>query len=549
MSAGRAAAPPPALDGFEYRRLIGTGGYSDVFLYEQSRPRREVAVKVLLDKGLTEAARRQFTAEADLMAKVSAHPYIVNIFGADVSDDGRPYLVMEYYSRQNLSDRARAEPLSVLAALRVGIQVAGAVETAHRLGILHRDIKPANILTSDYGRPGLTDFGISASKSEQVEDDEGGMSIPWSPPEMFRPTTEADERCDVYSLGATVWHLLVGHSPFEVMGGDNRPLALMTRIERDPIPSTGRADVPASLERVLQQAMGKRADGRFASAFDFARALQSVEQELQLALTPIEIPNTDEAESQLRVDVRSEGEQTRYRPTTVEAQTAPAVKPSINVTVAPPEPTSPGVRPNLERTTVRPAPVSVDELPRLLSQPKPARQRIGMPDELPLARTVGRPRSVPKQDEEVESVGHANSSRATRIAIGVVLLLVIAVSAVVATMGGGDKPAARPSSAVRSAVPQDVAGRAFVPPVQGSSRRISPKSVAFSWTERSSEPGDFFLVTRTDKGVGPQPVEAKQTTTTYNLVGTAPGALPCVSVVAVRANGQASAPTSICAIN
>ena len=97
------------------------------------------------------------------MAQLSAHPFIVTIFHADVSADGRPYFVMEYCSGPSLAERYKREPFAVEDALRTGVRLAGAVATAHAAGILHRDIKPANVLTNDYGWPALTDFGISSN--------------------------------------------------------------------------------------------------------------------------------------------------------------------------------------------------------------------------------------------------------------------------------------------------------------------------------------------------------------------------------------------------
>src|SRR5690606_10093967 len=141
--------------------------------------------------------------EANLMAQLSAHPYIVSIFHADVASYDRPYFVMEYCSGPSLAERYKREPLSVVDVLRTGVRVAGAVATAHGAGILHRDIKPANILTNDYGWPALTDFGISSAVDDELPlhtaslggsaTDTGGdtgsqsvgMSVPWSPPEMF----------------------------------------------------------------------------------------------------------------------------------------------------------------------------------------------------------------------------------------------------------------------------------------------------------------------------------------------------------------------------
>ncbi|WP_374945780.1 serine/threonine-protein kinase, partial [Agreia sp.] len=163
MNARRPPSAPPEIAGFTHEQLLGSGGFADVFLYEQRMPRRRVAIKVLLSEALTEGARENFDAEANLMAQLSTHPSIVTIYQADIAPDGRPYLVMEYCSRPNLAARYRREKISVAEALRIGIQVAGAVETAHRAGILHRDIKPANILTTEYNRPALTDFGISVT--------------------------------------------------------------------------------------------------------------------------------------------------------------------------------------------------------------------------------------------------------------------------------------------------------------------------------------------------------------------------------------------------
>jgi serine/threonine protein kinase len=283
----------PVLEGFEYLDVLGSGGFADVFLFEQAMPKRRVAVKVLRDVGLTDRDRETFTSEVNLMAALSSHPHIVTIYGADVSEDGRPFLVMEYYSGPNLSVRCRQRPLGVAEALRIGVQIAGAVETAHRAGILHRDLKPANILTSAFGKPGLTDFGISAVKADSSVD-AGGLSVPWSPPELLDDQGLADERSDVYSLAATLHTLLVGRSPFESSGSDNSAMEVMARIERAPVPSVGRSDAPASLDRALAAAMAKSPDARPGSAAAFARSLQAIERERRLQPTELDVIDEDE---------------------------------------------------------------------------------------------------------------------------------------------------------------------------------------------------------------------------------------------------------------
>ncbi len=283
---------PPKIPGLVFVQPLGSGGYADVFLYEQQSPRMPVAVKVLKSDGLTDALRQQFVEEADTMAALGDHPYIVQVFRSGTSDDGRPYLVMKYYPPPNLAMRARAERFSVEDVLRTGIQLASAVETAHRAHITHRDIKPANVLVSAYGAPGLTDFGIAGrgAREGDVEPeatDDVGVSVPWAPPEVLYGQSNGDERSDVYSLAATLWQLLVGRSPFEVPGGDNSAYALMPRIRSTAPPATGRQDVPAGLERLLSQAMAKDPAHRPSSALEFARALQSVEQQQRLNRTPI----------------------------------------------------------------------------------------------------------------------------------------------------------------------------------------------------------------------------------------------------------------------
>lgn len=294
MSAPREVTAPPALAGFEFLEVLGSGGFADVFLYQQLLPRRRVAVKVLRADQLRAGSVDAFTGEANAMAKLSTHPSIVTIYQAGVSDDGRPYLVMEFCPKVNLQVRYRREALGVAEALRVGIQIAGAVETSHRAGILHRDIKPANILVTEYNRPSLTDFGIAAATSAD-ESGPVGMSIPWSPPESFMSPSWSGASSDVYGLAATIYTLLAGRSPFQLPAGSSSvPDAgteVISRIMTLPVPSLSRPDVPTSLEAALVRGLSKRPQDRHASMLEFARVLQKVQIELSLAVTPLDVPD------------------------------------------------------------------------------------------------------------------------------------------------------------------------------------------------------------------------------------------------------------------
>jgi serine/threonine protein kinase len=284
----RLPSAPPVLPGFAFSSILGSGGFADVFLYEQDAPRRQVAVKVMLSGYADQAARDVFRAEADLMAQLSTHPAILTVHQSGVSADGRPYLVMEMCP-SSVGDRYRDDPLGVAEVLRIGIKIAGAVESAHRMGVLHRDIKPSNILQTVYGNPVLSDFGIAAVIGTVAPESAVGLSVPWSAPEVVSGASQGDIPSEVWSLGATVYSLLAGRSPFEIPGGANTPADLMTRISRAKLPPLGRGDVPERLELVLRRAMSRRPDARQASALEFARELQMVEAELGITQTQPDI--------------------------------------------------------------------------------------------------------------------------------------------------------------------------------------------------------------------------------------------------------------------
>ncbi|WP_010205099.1 serine/threonine-protein kinase [Salinibacterium sp. PAMC 21357] len=290
--ARRLPSDPPALPGFSHVHVLGSGGFADVFLYEQNMPRRQVAVKVMLSEIVNDQVRQMFQAEANLMAQLSSHPSILTVYQASVSSDGRPYLVMELCS-STLSQRYRAERLPVPEVLRIAIKIGSAIETAHRSGVLHRDIKPSNILTTAYGHPVLSDFGIAATLSESENLEAVGMSIPWSAPEVLMDETAGTIESELWSYAATVYSLLAGRSPFEVPGESNKSTDLISRINRAKPRPTGRSDVPESLERALNRAMSRKPESRQGSVLELIHELQAVESELGLSQTPIEVAMDD----------------------------------------------------------------------------------------------------------------------------------------------------------------------------------------------------------------------------------------------------------------
>ncbi|MFC0675089.1 serine/threonine-protein kinase [Brachybacterium hainanense] len=362
----RPPSQPPALPGYQYEKLLGSGGFADVFLYRQARPQRLVAIKVLLASVADESVRRQFDAEANVMATMSTHPSIVTIHTADVSTTQRPFLVMEYCPRPNYGVRFRRERITVAEALRVGVQIAGAVETAHRAGILHRDIKPANILVTEYNRPALTDFGISIvdGGGDGLEDSQG-MSIPWSPPEFFRDPPRADVRSDVFSLAATVYSLLAGRTPFETAGQRNTATDLIGRISSQPLAPLMRPDAPEALDRVLSIAMAKDPAGRYDSALSLGRALQQIEMAMSLPITQMDVLDERGAPAHPDGDDDELDAHTRIRKVSTidpEAPPSPQTAPPAAPTPSGPPGFDPyaGVAPAVV-TGARPSPASVEQ--------------------------------------------------------------------------------------------------------------------------------------------------------------------------------------------
>ena len=212
--------PIPELPGFTFVRPLGTGGFSDVHLYRQHRPDRDVAVKIITGAAST-TAQLAAAREGDLMAAVSVHPSIVDVYGMGETDDGRPFLVMEHCPGPSLVDRLRDGPLSLAEALSIGVRLAGALETAHHWGVVHRDVKPSNVLTNQFGAPTLTDFGIAGTARGDA-DPVTAVSVPWSPPELLDAVRSGESvpgsapalAADVYALAATVWTMLSGRPPF-----------------------------------------------------------------------------------------------------------------------------------------------------------------------------------------------------------------------------------------------------------------------------------------------------------------------------------------------
>lgn len=291
--AKRVASTPPVLAGYSYVRPLGSGGFADVFLYEQDMPRRVAAVKVLLSDVVGPEVLRTFNAEADISARLSAHPSIVTIYHASISADGRPYFAMEYCPT-TMSSKYKKHPLPLDEVLDAGVRIAGALETVHRAGLLHRDIKPSNILINSLGAPVLGDFGIATAIADDDAGDAIAMSVPWSAPEVLSERVTGSVPSEVWSLGATLYTLLAGHSPFELPDrADNSRERLTARIRKakyTPVPVAG---IPPVVEQVLATAMHRDPAQRFPSMAAFADRLRWAQYESGLVPSAFEAASAE----------------------------------------------------------------------------------------------------------------------------------------------------------------------------------------------------------------------------------------------------------------
>jgi Serine/threonine protein kinase len=545
----RVAATEPELPGYDFIKLLGSGGFSDVFLYQQRLPRRKVAVKVLLTDELNPQARSQFVAEANLMAQLSTHPYIVTIYHADVASDDRPYFVMEYCSGPSLAERYKRERFGAEDALRIGVRLSSAVATAHAAGILHRDIKPANVLTNDFGWPALTDFGISSTLESELpvhttttsaalrasrESTTGssmnqsvGMSVPWSPPEMFEDDPQPDVRSDVFALAATIYTLLAGHTPFEVPGRSNGTLDLIGRIERGVITPMNRDDVPRSLIAVLNKGMAARRSDRFQTAVDFARALQRVELELGYSPTNIEVPNLVQRREEPDRSTEGGADETRLRAVaTVVAQPPAPVQP------APRTPQSPPIEPTRLRGAV-PVVGAVQAVPAGGAADATVRR--------PTSAGTGTAQSAPEVEPAAIDAEQPRRRRTlvTTIVVACVLIVGGGVTAAVLSQQGTPQPVQTGGGGDGGG---GVVGSVIPPPVEVTAVRNSAKTaVTFTWKNPKPKAGDTYLWQQE----GTNTPNTLTGTTRAVVSGLVAGAPVCIDVSTVR-SGRTSDPTKMC---
>lgn len=262
------------------QKLIGQGGMGAVFLAQQSRPRRLVAVKVLMPMTPLNAYQlaaflERFRRETDAAASLD-HPNIVPVYEYG-ERDGLAYLVMPYINGGTLRDEM--ERLGTLPLARIVNyldQMAAALDAAHSHGVIHRDIKPANILMTMDGRLLLTDFGLVKIVADRqlAQPRLTGVGVPVGTPDYMAPEQVigegVDARADIYSLGVILYQMVTGTTPFQ--GDSPMQIAAQHLQVPPPPPQLLRPDLPVAAEQVILRALAKRPSDRYASAQELADA-------------------------------------------------------------------------------------------------------------------------------------------------------------------------------------------------------------------------------------------------------------------------------------
>jgi len=290
-----------SLGHYQVLSLIGAGGMGEVYLAEDTRLRRKVALKLLPWRFTQDADRaRRFEREARAASSLN-HPNIITIFEVG-QVDWRHFICSEYVEGQTLRRRLAGDQLILHITLDVAIQIASALTSAHEAGIVHRDIKPENIMLRHDGLVKVLDFGLAKlteerqgdRETERQEDDplaSISSSLPLSvigmavgtvlymSPEQARGEN-VEGRSDIFSLGVVLYEMITGRPPFE---GETSDEVIAAILEREPPPLAEYArEAPAELQRIVTKALRKKREDRYEAVSDMLLDLKALKEEMEL---------------------------------------------------------------------------------------------------------------------------------------------------------------------------------------------------------------------------------------------------------------------------
>jgi serine/threonine protein kinase/tetratricopeptide (TPR) repeat protein len=269
---------------------LGAGGMGEVYLAEDIRLNRKVAIKFILPKSTDdEQAQKRFIREAQAAAGLD-HPNICAIHEVG-QQDNISFIVMQYVDGQTLASRIQTKTLTLADTLDISIQVAGALSAAHSQGIIHRDIKPQNIIINSHGQIKVLDFGLAkVIKRGELLDGEAETEVLLSTPGMIMGTPAymspeqvrgetLDARTDIFSFGSVLYEMVSGRHPF----GEASPAATLSAIlTTEPAPLARYvSDVPDELQRIVRKTLSKGKEARYQGIKDLLIDLRELKQDLE----------------------------------------------------------------------------------------------------------------------------------------------------------------------------------------------------------------------------------------------------------------------------
>ena len=286
LAAGEAVGP------YKIVSLLGEGGMGEVYLAQDERLGRQVALKLLPAQFTLDADRvRRFEQEARAVSALN-HPNIVTIHEIGTSNS-QHFITTEFIDGETLRQHIASKQLNLGDVLDIATQIASALAAAHAAGIVHRDIKPENVMLRRDGIVKVLDFGLAKLASQELAavsthratpatvNTNPGMvlgTVQYMSPEQARGK-DVDAGTDIWSLGVVLYEMVAGRVPFK---GETQSHALVSLMELEPVPLTRYAKVPPGLERIVTKALRKTRDERYQTANDLARDLKSLKQELEI---------------------------------------------------------------------------------------------------------------------------------------------------------------------------------------------------------------------------------------------------------------------------
>lgn len=273
------AEPKQKIDHYSVLKTLGAGAMGKVFLAVDDKTGEQVALK-LLNKNSDELMLEYFIREAQLLESLK-HPNIINLKKCGYFE-GASYIAMEYVAGNTLEEFLKKGPIAPRYAIKIILDVLDAlVYAAEKHHIIHRDIKPSNVLISKDKVVKVIDFGIGKELEETSALTKTGQMIGtayYMPPEQLQEAKRADYRADVYSVGATLFHSLCGHAPFEEQG-KNMLKILMAKHQNSYVHLAQlNPQLPKELIALVEKAMEHNPDNRYENAHEMKDALSKIHQ-------------------------------------------------------------------------------------------------------------------------------------------------------------------------------------------------------------------------------------------------------------------------------